>query len=151
MLDLISRARGFVPRILFLGILTATIGCGILETTEEIADEARVVVTGDAQTPLLLVTSTKFTRFYNEQGDPVIALAFSDTTSIALDVPHDKIYPIRPDRGFYVKLTNPDTLPAVVNLEVYFDGELSYERKNLSLINASVDYNFIWENYNVIQ
>ena len=151
MFDLISRARFFVPRAFLLGLLTAAIGCGIFETTEEIADEARVVVTGDAETPLLLVTSTKFTRFFNDEGDPVISLAFSDTASITLDVTHDKIYPIRPDRGFYVKLTNPDTLTAIVSMQVYFDGELSYERKNLSLTNASVDYNFIWENYNTIQ
>lgn len=151
MFDWISRARGIVPRVLFLGLLATTIGCGIFETTEEIADEARVVVTGNAQTPLLLVTSTKFTRFYNEEGAPVITLAFSDTASITLDVPHDEIYPIKPDRGFYVKLTNPDTLTAVVDMKVYFDGELSYERTNLSLTDASVDYNFIWENYNVVQ
>jgi hypothetical protein len=36
-------------------------------------------------------------------------------------------------------------------MQVYFDGELSYERTNLSLTDASVDYNFIWENYNVVQ
>lgn len=151
MLDIISRTPGIVPRILLLGLLTPSVGCGIFETAEEVANEARVVVTGTAPTPLMLVTSTKFTLFINEEGAANITLAVSDTASLTLEVPHDEIYPIRPDRGFYVKLRNPDTLAAVVNIQVYFDGDLSYERTNLSLTDASVDYNFIWENYNRIQ
>ncbi|MFC1660280.1 hypothetical protein ACFL3S_02280 [Gemmatimonadota bacterium] len=81
-----------------------------------------------------------------------VVLAFSDTVSLDLMAIHDQVYPVKPDRGFFMKLRNYDTIPATIDaLQVYFDGKLTFERKNLTLSQASVEFNYVFENYNTIQ
>jgi len=126
-----------------LPILAAA--CGLLDSKEEVAEQARVVVTGTAPVPLELVTSTKFTRTIEETGETTISLAFADTVFLSLPTPHDKVYPVRPDRGFLVRLRNPSTDPAVVSMQVFFDGKLSFERQNVTVQDGSLEFSYIFE------
>jgi hypothetical protein len=119
--------------------------CTFLESKEEVAREARVVVTGTAPVPLELVTSTKFTRTIEETGEVTISLAFADTAFINLATPHDQVYPVRPDRGFLVRLRNPGTEAALVSVQVFFDGRLNYDRQNVALQDASLEFSYIFE------
>ena len=145
------RTTRSVGKILFLSlILSPLAACGILETEDEIADEARVVVSGTASNPLLLITSTKFERFYDEEGEPQNTVVVADTVTLDLPAGYDQIFPVKPDKGFLVRLVNPETEPAVISIQVYFDGELSYDQKNVSLSDASVEFSYIFENFNTV-
>jgi hypothetical protein len=139
-------------RVLLVGLLLILpAACSIFEAEEEVADEARVVVTGSTPQPLELVTSTKFTRTFLESGGVGISLAFADTAFLSLDQPHDQIYPIKPDRGFLVRLKNPGLEPAVVSMQVFFDGELAYNHQNITLQEAALEFSYVFENQNVIR
>jgi hypothetical protein len=141
----VSRMRMSL-RALGLGLLPIlAAACGLLESKEEVAEEARVVVTGTAPVPLELVTSTKFTRTIEETGETTISLAFADTAFLSLATPHDQVYPIRPDRGFLVRLRNPSMDPAVVSMQVYFDGKLNFDRQNVTLQEGSLEFSYIFE------
>jgi hypothetical protein len=136
----------FLRRPLGLGTLLVLAGaCTILESKEDSADQARVVVTGTTTVPLELVTSTKFTRTIEETGEVSISLAFADTAFVDLAAPLDRTHPVSPDRGFLVRLRNYSTDPAVVSMQVYFDGKLSYDRQNVTLQNASLEFSYIFE------
>jgi len=139
-------------RVLLVGLLLiVAAACNIFEAEEEIADEARVVVTGTTSEPLQLVTSTKFTRTFLETGEIRLSVAFADTMVLTLDSPHDQIYPIKPDRGFLVSLRNPVMDPAVVSMQVFFDGELVYNHQNITLQEASLEFSYVFENQNIIR
>jgi hypothetical protein len=141
-----------VTRALWVGLLLVLASaCSVFESKEEIADEARVVVTGTAPEPLELVTSTKFTRTFHETGEISISLAFADTVFLSLDSPHDQTYPIKPDRGFMVRLSNPVMDPAVVSMQVFFDGTLVYNQQNITLQDASMEFSFVFESQNIVQ
>jgi len=131
-------------------MLSPLAACGILETEDEIADEARVVVSGTASNPLLLITTTKFERFYDEEGEAQTTVVVADTVTIDPAAGYDHVYPVKPDKGFLVRLVNPETETAVVSIQVYFDGELSYDQKNVSLSDASLEFSYIFENFNTV-
>ena len=127
-----------------------TAGCGIFETEDEIADEARVLIEGTSPIPLQVITSTRFERVYNEEGDLNTLLLVSDTVMIDLETPFDEIFPVKPDVGFLVRLRNLEADPAVVSMRVYFDGDLRYDQQNVSLSDASLEFSYIFSNFNSI-
>ncbi len=135
-------------RVLGLGlVLVLTGACGLLVSGEEVAENARVVVTGTTPVPLELVTSTKFTRTTDETGEVTTTLAFADTIFVSLAEPHDQIYPVAPDRGFLVRLRNFSEEPAVVSMQVYFDGNLHYDRQDMTLQDATLEFSYIFEGW----
>lgn len=151
MLQLHANAFNGPIRLLLLSFLVLHVGaCNVFETEDNTAKEARVLITGTAPGPLELVTSTRFEQWFDEDGNPQIALNESDTVSLDLTTDHDEIYPIKPDRGFFVKLANHDSNPAVVSMQVYFDGELNYNQQNASLAESSLEFSFIFSNYSTV-
>jgi hypothetical protein len=135
----------FLRKPLGLGLLLVLAGaCTILDSTEDVAKEARVVVTGTTPVPLELVTSTKFTRTISETGEVSISLAFADTVLVDLAATLDRTYPVRPDRGFLVRLRNHSTDAAVVSMQVYFDGKLNFDRQNVMLQDASLEFSYMF-------
>ena len=139
-------------RLLVLALMAFQLAaCNVFETKDEIANNARVVVTGTAQAPLLLITSTKFERWQDEEGATHVNLVASDTAQISLATAFDQVYPVKPDKGFLVRLVNPETEPAVVSLQVYFDGELNYDQSDVSLSDASIEFSYIFTNFNQIR
>jgi len=137
---------GAARLLLFLVLVFPAAGCGIFDTGGEIADEARVVVSGETPVALELITSTRFTRTV-EEGATVLILDEADTTYLDLASTFDEIYPVKPDRGFFVRLTNPDTLPATVSMQVYFDGDLEYNQQDVSLEGFSLEFSYLFRSY----
>jgi hypothetical protein len=152
MLQLQTRTRAVALRFFFLAVLaTQTAACNVFETTEEIADNARVLISGTASAPLQLITSTKFERWYDEDDGVHVTLVVADTAYIDLGTVYDQIYPVKPDKGFLVRLVNQETEAAVISMQVYFDGELSYDQDNVSLSDASIEFSYIFANQNQLQ
>ncbi len=151
MLERLSAAPITYLRTGVLALLVLSTGaCNIFETEDEIADEARVLIEGTSPVPLQLITSTRFERTYNDDGDAVTILLVSDTAMIELGTAFDEVYPVKPDLGFFVRLRNLEADPATVSMRVYFDGELNYDQRNVSLSDASLEFSFIFSNFNTI-
>lgn len=134
-----------------MAILVLNTGaCNIFESEDEIADEARVLIEGTTPVPLQLITSTRFERTYNEDGDANTLLLSADTVMIELGTAYDEVFPVKPDLGFFVRLRNLEADPATVTMRVYFDGELNYSQQNVSLSDSSLEFSFIFSNFNTI-
>lgn len=134
--------------LLLLLLTTSVAACGVFESEEDIAKNARVVISGSTPVPLTLITSTRFERSFAENGQPLLTLIRSDTTELTLSSVHDEIHPIRPDKGFLARVINPTQETATISMQVYFDGELNYDQQNVSLTDSSIEFSFIFESYN---
>jgi len=146
-----THAIGATTRISLLSLLVLqAAACSVFETKDEVADEARVVITGTANESTIVITSTRFERWYDDAGDSHTTLLVSDTVPLDLSTPFDQIYPVKPDIGFLVRIVHPDTIPAVISMKVYFDGELSYDQRDVSLTDSSIEFSYIFSNFNTI-
>lgn len=124
--------------------------CNVFESEDEVADEARVVITGTGTDSTKVITSTRFERWLDDQGETRTSFIVSDTVYSDLATAFDETYPVKPDRGFLVRVVHNDTLPAVISIQVYFDGELSYDQKNVSLTQSSLEFSYIFSNFSTI-
>ena len=146
-----AKAIGATTRISLLSLLVLqAAACSVFETKDEVADEARVVITGTANESTIVITSTRFERWYDDAGDSHTTLLVSDTVPLDLSAPFDQIYPVKPDIGFLVRIVHPDTIPAVISMKVYFDGELSYDQRDVSLTDSSIEFSYIFSNFNTV-
>ena len=146
-----THAIGATTRISLLSLLVLqAAACSVFETKDEVADEARVVITGTANESTIVITSTRFERWYDDAGDSHTTLLVSDTVPLDLSTPFDQIYPVKPDIGFLVRIVHPDTIPAVISMKVYFDGELSYDQRDVSLTDSSIEFSYIFSNFNTV-
>lgn len=109
-----------------LPILTlVAAGCNsVLDTSQDYADRARVVVTGTNTGPLKLVTSTNWLHVTNtDNGETTIVIGDSAVYDITLPV--DTSFAFTNSRRFLVRVVNTDTAEtADVRLRVYLDEEL---------------------------
>lgn len=136
-------------RLLLLILLSFQVmACGIFENEEDIADNARVVVSGSTPVPLILVTSTKFQRSVGQGGQPLILPTRADTVELELTSVHDQTYPVKPDKGFLARLINPTEETATVSMQVYFDGRLQYDQQNVSLTDSSMEFSYTFQGFN---
>jgi len=128
-----------------VAVVILTGACGILDSGGGVAKEARLVVSGTSPGALELITSTKFTRTYENDGSITIALIVADTVLLPMGSTHNQTYPVSPDRGFLARLTNPHDEPAVVSMQVYFDGKLRYDRQDMILEAIPLEFSFVFE------
>lgn len=140
--------RSGVKLLLFILLSSQAMGCGIFENEEDIADNARVVISGSTPVPLLLVTSTRFQRSVGQGGQPLVLPIQADTVELDLTSVHDQIYPVKPDKGFLARLINPSEETATVSMQVYFDGRLNYDQQNVSLTDSSMEFSYTFEGFN---
>ena len=152
--DRASGLRAAVRYALLLVLLPVTGACSVLKTKDEVADEARVVIAGTVTDSTVLIVSTKFERWFDDQGDPHTSLTVSDTIPLKPYMEggsaFDQIFPVKPDIGFLARVVHSDTIPSVISIQVYFDGELNYDQKNVSLVDASMEFSYIFSNFNTV-
>jgi hypothetical protein len=114
----------------------------ILDTTEDLADNARVFVTGSSPVLLELVLSNDFTAVENAEGNFDVTMAESDTFRVT--PPYERAHPIGQTGRIFVRLTQPDsTVTASVRLRVQLDDREVYDRQ-ATLRNASLEYLFVY-------
>ena len=135
---------------LLLLLALQAVGCSVFETKDEVADEARVVITGTSNETSIVITSTRFERWYDSEGESHTKLLVADTVPLDLTTTFDEIYPVKPAIGFLVRVVHPDSIPAVISMKVYFDGELSYDQRDVSLTNSSIEFSYIFSNFNTV-
>lgn len=141
-------------RLSLLLLLLATGACSVFKSEDEVADQARVVITGTVTDSTVLITSTKFERWFDDQGESHTSLTVSDTVSL---MPYmeggatfDQIYPVKPDVGFLARVVHTDTVPSVISMQVYFDGDLNYDQRDVSLVDSSLEFSYIFSNFNTL-
>jgi hypothetical protein len=119
-----------------LVVLIGAAGCSWYSTGPKPPAQARVQVTGTG--PLLIITSEAFDRTVNDStGVTEMVLYQADTATSSL--PFDSAYDVAPSDRFLVRVVNPDTVPRDVQVQVYFDGDLKFDR-SATLTNASIQY-----------
>jgi len=137
--------------LLLLLLVLQAAACSVFDSKDEVADEARVVITGTSNESTIVITSTRFERWYDDEGASHTTLLVSDTVPLDLSTPFDEIYPVKPDIGFLVRVVHPDTIPAVISMKVYFDGELAYDQRDVSLNDSSIEFSYIFSNFNSLR
>lgn len=137
--------------LLLLLLVLQAAACSVFDSKDEVADEARVVITGTSNESTIVITSTRFERWYDDEGASHTTLLVSDTVPLDLSTPFDEIYPVKPDIGFLVRVVHPDTIPAVISMKVYFDGELAYDQRDVSLNDSSIEFSYIFSNFNTLR
>lgn len=151
-----DRAKGLkaVSRHSLLLLLLATGACSVFKSEDEVADQARVVLTGTVTDSTVLITSTKFERWFDDQGEPHTSLTVSDTIPLKPymegGAAFDEIYPVKPDIGFLARVVHSDTVPSIISMQVYFDGELNYDQRDVSLVDSSLEFSYIFSNFNTL-
>lgn len=94
---------------------------------DPIPEDARVVISGDSWASLRLVTSNSFDQGRDETtGDLEIMLFEADT--LAVGVPFDDSFPLGSGRRILVQVSNTDTVPTEVRLQVFLGAEAMYDR-----------------------
>lgn len=122
-------------------IITLASGCSsILGTDRSTAETVRVVVTGQSPVPLQLVTSTRFARAFNDDGEEQIRLIVADTAHVS--PPVDRTVSFGTADRFAVMLINPSSeATADVTMTVTVDGKEVY-RQSATLRDASLRFTY---------
>jgi hypothetical protein len=124
-------------------LITAAAGCGsILDTTEDLADNANIFVTGTSPVPLQLIVSSDYTAIENSEGRFDVTLIRADTIQVGL--PYERREPISERARIFVRLTQPDsTVTADVRLRILLDDREVYNVQ-ATLRDASLEYLFAY-------
>lgn len=123
-------------------LIVAAAGCSsLLDTTEELPDNARVFVTGTSPVPLELILSNEFTAIENNEGKFDVTPVVADTFTIT--PPFERNHPIKQTGRIFVRLTQADsTVEASIRLRVLLDSKEVYNTQAM-LRNASLEYLFV--------
>jgi hypothetical protein len=129
-----------IAAILVLTLALTAAGCDWLMQAEYgFASEARIRITGNTTVPLHLVTSTNYTTSRNPvTGTTTTNLFLADTTFFDV-LPIDRRFDLRGRDRFLVRVVNPDSIAASVQLLVELDGKLVYT-ENAVIRDASLQY-----------
>jgi len=155
MSQLLARSVGATAKLIMFALFLVQLGgCSVFKTEDEVADEARVVINGTVTDATKLIISTKFERWYDEEGQVHTTILRSQEINLAEHMAggatFDEIYPVKPDIGFLVRVVHMDDTPATISIQVYFDGELSYDQQDVSLTQSSLEFSYIFTNVNTL-
>jgi len=127
-----------------LVILTvAAAGCdGLLDSNQEYAENAQVIVTGTSPVPMILILSNRYTAVPDPTtGQVVVQVERADT--FALSLPIDRIYPLGDQFRILVRLQNADsTSTANINMRVLLDGRNEVYNQNATMKDSYLEYRF---------
>lgn len=105
------------------------------------ADQSRVVIQTNPESPLTLVISRNFEVTQNDTGQQVPIVLSADT--IPVSGPFDQTYRLDDDRPrILVKLINETELRESARVRVYLDGGLEYDADVELEPGAHVQYNY---------
>jgi hypothetical protein len=136
-----TRQHAALPALLILTIAAA--GCeGLLDSRQEYAENAQVIVTGTSPVPMLLILSNRYTAVPDQTtGQVVVQIERADTFELGL--PIDRIYPLGDQFRILVRLQNADsTSTASVNMRVLLDGKDEVYNQNATMKDSYLEYRF---------
>lgn len=121
-----------------LTALTLVLGCGIIE--DPTPEQARLIVTGDAETPVRLIVSTKFVAQVNEIGQTRVVIFESDT--LVTTLPYETLHAINQDQRFFVEAARLDADLQNVQVQVFVDERKLFDEGGALL--ADQPYRFVY-------
>jgi len=134
--------RPAAPGVLLTILTLIAAGCNsILDTSQDYAENARVVITGTADAPLKMVTSTNWFPAQNTNtGEDLILMTDSAVYDITLPV--DTTFKFTSTHRFLVRIINTDTTQgADLRLRVYLDNDLKTDQTTTV---KSIPMQFSW-------
>ncbi|MGH7476127.1 MAG: hypothetical protein ACRELD_07545 [Longimicrobiales bacterium] len=133
--------RSWQP-LLGVALLLASCDFPFFSDEEPPPELARVVINGTSPVLLELLTSTAFQPVTDPETGTT-SISFVAATIDTIDVPFENEYALAPNDRFYVRLTNPDTATASVQMQVFFDGVKMYDNTR-DLEDGSMEFSWIY-------
>ena len=101
------------------GLLT---GCNWFD--DQVPEEARLVIQGDAGKQVRLITSTEFIAAITEDGLTRVVIVKADTTFVTL--PHTATYSLKGNARFFAEAARQD-VDVQVRMEVFVDARKQFD------------------------
>lgn len=139
--DRTARPLAALPALLILTVATG--GCdGLLDSSQDYAENAQVIVTGTSPVPMLLILSNRYTAVPDQSsGQVVVQIEQADTLELSL--PIDRTYPLGDQFRILVRLQNGDTAStASINMRVLLDGKDEVYNQSATMKNSQLEYRF---------
>jgi hypothetical protein len=136
--------RAAAPMVLLIVSALAT-GCdSLLDTSQDIAEEAQLIVTGTSPVPLRVIFSNNFTNIQNpEDGTITTQLIIADTVELTL--PIDRSYPLGNNARVFFRVWQPDSLQtADILMRILLDGEREIYEQRATLRDAYLEYTYTY-------
>jgi hypothetical protein len=138
----VRHAAAFVAPLI---LTIAAAGCdSLLDTSQDYAEDAQLLVTGTSPVPLRVILSNNFTNIQNpEDGSINTQLIVADTFELTLPINHT--YPMGNGARIFVRVWQPDsTQTADVLMRVLLDGEREVYEQRATLRDAYLEYTFTY-------
>jgi hypothetical protein len=103
--------------------LCLLVGCNWFD--DQVPEEARLVLQGDAGKQVRLITSTKFIAAINEDGLTRVVIVESDTSFVTL--PHTATFSLKGDARFFAEAARGDADFQAVRMEVFVDARRQFD------------------------
>jgi hypothetical protein len=113
-------------------------GCGLLDDPSP--DEARLVIRGEAGTPVRVIISTEFVAQVNELGQTGITIFAADT--LVTSLPYERVYGIEEEQRFFAEAARLDADLESVQMQVFIDGNKRFDEGGRLL--DSQPYRFVY-------
>ncbi|HUF70335.1 MAG TPA: hypothetical protein VMM79_16930 [Longimicrobiales bacterium] len=108
-------------------------GCGLL-LDNPAPEEARVVIDGDAETEVRIITSTVFVSAVNEEGVTRVQLFEADT--IVTTLPYRRTFDIQEDHRFFAEAARLDVDVQNLTMQVYLDDRKQFDEGGILIEGA---------------
>ena len=92
---------------------------------DQVPNEARVVIEGEAGKTVRLIVSTKFLAGVNELGQTRVEIFQSDT--IVTTLPYERVYTIEDDQRFFAETARLDADLQNVRMQVFVDDRRQFD------------------------
>jgi hypothetical protein len=139
--DRIERRHAAVPTLFMLTMAAA--GCsGLLDSSQNYAENAQIIVTGTSPVPMLLILSNRYTAIADQTtGNITVQIEQADTLELSL--PIDRTYPLGDQFRILARLQNADsTSTASINMRVLLDGKDEVYNQNATMKDSYLEYRF---------
>jgi hypothetical protein len=124
-------------------VCVAAAGCnGLLDTSQDQADEAQLIVTGTSPVPLTVILSNQF-QTVQDPTTGQITTSFIQADTLTLLLPIDQTYSLGASGRVYLRLWQPDsTQTADILMRVLLDKKREVYNQRATLKNAFLEYSF---------
>jgi hypothetical protein len=122
-----------------LAAIWLTGACGLLLDNPS-PERARLVIVGDSDKSVRLITSTNFLAAVNEQGQTRVEMFVSDTVITTL--PYERVFDIEDDQRFLVEAAWIDTDLEAVSVQVFLDDAIRFDEAGLLI--EGQPYRFVY-------
>ena len=127
-------------RTTFALLLALAMGGGCSWFEDPSPEEARILISGDPDTPIELIVSSRFTAGVSDAGVTRVVIVESDT--ILTTLPFDRKFDIRGDYKFFVQAARRDADVGSLRMQVFIDSQREFDEDGPLVANGPFRFVF---------